>query len=261
MTQEAIVKKKGNKIITERKERHANTSLVLDVEKCTGCNLCFTICPRYAIERGPIGASIRKKTDASPIRINYHKCIFCGLCAFICPFDALELRINDKPSEKIKRGVSLPFLEGDEIYCKRTGNTALKFIEGEIVVSDNLCPGGCSTCIDVCPVQCLDLPVASKKIPWEKTPKVNVNRDKCLYCGACLFSCPAPGAIEMQRIKIKHSEKGSDSNLWKNIEEKLKKPVASRYWYIEERLKISPGSEEKLAPKRKKMKESESLMD
>ena len=257
MTQEAYVKKTANKIITERKERHANTSLILDVDKCTGCNLCFTICPKYAIERGPIGASIRKKTDSPPIRINYHECIFCGLCAFICPFNALELRINDKPAEKIKRGISLPFLEGDEIRCKRTNQTALRFIEGEIVISDSLCPGGCSTCIEVCPVQCLDLPVAPKDKPWEKTPKVSVNRDKCLYCGACLFACPAPGAIELQRTKIKHSEKGSDSKVWKNIEEKLKKPVASRYWYIEERIETTPGGERKSAPKRKKLKESE----
>ncbi|MHA1220971.1 MAG: 4Fe-4S binding protein [Candidatus Heimdallarchaeota archaeon] len=256
MTREATVRRKSNTIITERKDYHTRTSLVLDLDKCTGCNLCWTVCPRYAIERGPIGASLRDRTEAPPIRINYHKCVFCGLCAYICPFDALKLMINDKPAEKIKVGVSLPHLEGYDIYCKRTGNTALKFIDGNISVDNSACPGGCSTCIDVCPTECLSLPISPKDKPWEKVPKIAVNRDKCLYCGACLFACPAPGAIDLERTVIKHSEEGSNSQLWKNLEAKLKKPVSSRYWFFEEWVKTSPGGERKSAPKRKELKES-----
>jgi 4Fe-4S ferredoxin len=256
MTRAAVEKRTSNKIITERKERHANTALVLDLEKCTGCNLCYTICPRYAIERGPIGASIRKKTKAPAIRINYYKCIFCGLCAYICPFGALELQINNKPAEKIKRGVSLPYLEGTDIYCKRTDSFATRFIEGNITINNDLCPGGCSTCIEVCPVQCLELPVAPKDKPWKKMPKVTVKKEKCLYCGACLFACPAPGAIEIERTDIKHSEKGSTSQLWKNIKEKLLKPIKARYWFKEIRIKTLGGNR-KSAPKRKELKESE----
>ncbi|NHJ48486.1 MAG: 4Fe-4S dicluster domain-containing protein [Asgard group archaeon] len=257
MTRAAVVKRKSNKITTERKEARIKTSLVLDVDKCTGCNLCSTVCPRHAIERGPIGASIRKKTDAPPIRINYHDCIFCGLCAYICPFDALKLIINDKPAEKIKRGVSLPYLEGYDVRCERTGYTALKFIDGKIKINNDLCPGGCSTCIDICPVQCLDLPIATKKTPWKKTKKVGINREKCLFCGACLFACPASGAIELERKEIKHSEEGSQSNVWKNMEEKLKKPIKSRYWFKEKRIKSKMGGDKKSAPKRKELKESE----
>ena len=50
MTREATVRRKSNTVITERKARHSKTSLVLDLDKCTGCNLCWTVCPRYAIE-------------------------------------------------------------------------------------------------------------------------------------------------------------------------------------------------------------------
>ncbi|MGC9780597.1 MAG: 4Fe-4S binding protein [Candidatus Heimdallarchaeota archaeon] len=255
MTRVSTVKRKTNKLITERTEPRVKTSLILDLDKCTGCNLCTTVCPRYAIERGPIGASIRKRVEAPPIRINYHKCIFCGLCAYICPFNALTLMINNKPTEKIKRGISLPYLEGDEVYCKRTGETALKFIEGNINIIDSKCPGGCSTCIEICPVQCLYLPIAPKNKPWEKPPKVGVNRETCLYCGACVYACPANGAINLERTRIKHSEEGSESKIWQNMEEKLLKPVESRDWFFEERIETSLRGDRKLAPKRKTLKE------
>lgn len=256
MTRVSTVFRKSNQVVTERKERHSTTSLILDIDKCTGCDICWTICPRDAIERGPIGASRRKRVTAPPIRINYHKCIFCGLCAYICPFEALKLMINNKPAEKIKRGISLPYLEGERVDCKNTGGTALKYLEGEIEVDSKRCPGGCSTCIAVCPVDCLSLPIAPKDKPWKKTPKVKVVEEDCLFCGACLFACPTKWAIKINRTFIKHSEEGSSSQVWKNMEEKLLKPVRSRDWFFEVKLKASPGGEEKSAPKRKELMES-----
>lgn len=256
MTRSAIVKRKSNKVTTERFSRYDKTSLVLDLDKCTGCNLCWTVCPRYAIERGPIGASKRKKVKAPPIRVNYYKCVFCGLCAYICPFEALTLTINDKPAEKIKRGTTLPYLEGERVFCKGTGHEAIKFLDGEIAINNDNCPGGCSTCIEICPVQCLFLPKASKEEPWKKTPKIGVNRDNCLYCGACVFACPANSAIELKRTNIKCSEEGSDSKIWLNLKDKILIPVKSRQWFYEKREKTAPGGETKSAPKRKELKES-----
>ncbi|MBD3189231.1 MAG: 4Fe-4S dicluster domain-containing protein [Candidatus Heimdallarchaeota archaeon] len=241
MTRASSVKRKFNKIVTERQEKYSTTTLTLDLNKCQGCNLCSTVCPRYAIERGPIGASLRQRSKSPPIRINYHKCVFCGLCAYICPFDALKLKVNDQPTEKLKRGKILPFLKGEEVICERTGNKALKFIEGEIKIHDDLCPSGCSTCIDICPTQCLVLPKATKEKPWEKTAKIECDRDNCLYCGACVYACPAAGAIELQRIKIHHEKEGSESTIWKNVKNKLEQKVESRYWFFEKRLKTAPG--------------------
>ncbi|MHA1504076.1 MAG: 4Fe-4S binding protein, partial [Candidatus Heimdallarchaeota archaeon] len=53
MTRVSTVERKSNIITTERKDRYGVTALILDADKCTGCNLCWTVCPRYAIERGP----------------------------------------------------------------------------------------------------------------------------------------------------------------------------------------------------------------
>ncbi|MEA2070036.1 MAG: 4Fe-4S binding protein [Asgard group archaeon] len=255
MTRQALVKKKANKVITERKTNYTTTSLILDVDKCQGCNLCWTICPQYAIERGPIGASIRGRTNTPPIRINYYRCVFCGLCAYICPFNALKLEINGKPAQKIREGVSIPKLEGDLVQCQKTGEIVKKSYEGEIILHEEKCPSGCSTCIDVCPSRCIELPLASKDKPWENDHKLQVNHEDCLFCGACVFACPSPGAIELKRTEIKHSKEGSESQLWINIEKKLTEKVSSRDWFSEERLEMLTRGEKKLPPKRKHLKD------
>ena len=86
-----------------------------------------------------------------------------------------------------------------------------------------------------------------------KAARIGVNREKCLYCGACVFACPSAGAIELVRTKLKHSEEGSDSKIWENLKNKLKKKVVSRDWFFEERVTTAPGGNQKSAPEEKEL--------
>lgn len=52
---------------------------LLDLEKCTGCELCSTICPKNAID-----IMIGDNGFYEPV-INYEKCINCYLCSKKCP--------------------------------------------------------------------------------------------------------------------------------------------------------------------------------
>lgn len=50
-------------------------------EKCIGCKLCYSVCPRKCID-----------ISAIPVVIDQHHCIHCGKCAEICPAGAIEKR-------------------------------------------------------------------------------------------------------------------------------------------------------------------------
>ncbi len=50
-------------------------------DKCIGCKLCYSVCPRKCIDM-----------SATPVVIDQHRCIHCGKCAEVCPAGAIEKR-------------------------------------------------------------------------------------------------------------------------------------------------------------------------
>jgi predicted molibdopterin-dependent oxidoreductase YjgC len=49
--------------------------------------------------------------------------------------------------------------------------------------------------------------------------KVRVNESFCVYCGACRNVCPVGGALELQRMGIRHTS--VKSGAWNKALEKL----------------------------------------
>ncbi len=54
-------------------------------ENCTGCGICFDVCPEEAIEMD------RQMAYPQPVE---GKCIGCMACVQECPFDAIEVVDN-----------------------------------------------------------------------------------------------------------------------------------------------------------------------
>jgi len=74
----AIVTEAGNTAQTETGSWRTFKPVV-DVEKCTGCGICWIFCPEPAIEGG------------KPAIIDYKYCKGCGICANECPFKAIAM--------------------------------------------------------------------------------------------------------------------------------------------------------------------------
>ena len=71
----------------------------------------------------------------------------------------------------------------------------------------------------MCPSGAITIPKKADK-GWEKTPNVEVDPEKCVFCGACDNACPT-GAVKLEISKIKYSGKFNDP-FWPNLMERLK---------------------------------------
>ncbi|MGE4485208.1 MAG: ferredoxin family protein [Oscillospiraceae bacterium] len=62
--------------------------LKFNQDKCKGCELCCTICPKKLIAmKGPIN----NKGYTTAIIENQEDCIGCQSCAIMCPDGAIEI--------------------------------------------------------------------------------------------------------------------------------------------------------------------------
>ncbi|MEW6356430.1 MAG: mercury methylation ferredoxin HgcB [Planctomycetota bacterium] len=90
-------------------------TLELDIEKCTGCGLCETVCPHgvFAVEGGK--AKI----------VDRDACMECGACARNCPAEALSVRAGVGCATAViyraigRRSSECACGEEDDSCCKR----------------------------------------------------------------------------------------------------------------------------------------------
>ena len=199
--------------------------LVLDKNKCVGCGTCSRICPKEAVHRGPVGASVRFPDSKGLITEVYdpNKCVFCGSCVVMCPFSALTLKINNEVVKlddiPIVKQNAIPKLDF-EAKKLDNGKIVKQYVNGTIDIIDDECAGGCQTCAEVCPSGAITIPPKADK-GWEKTPNVVVDQDKCVMCGACDNACPT-GAVKLVLKEVKYSGTFNEP-FWPNMIVRLKK--------------------------------------
>jgi len=62
--------------------------IVIDEERCKGCELCLAACPKYIIV---MSENFNKKGFYSAKQINPEECTGCAFCAMTCPDVAIEV--------------------------------------------------------------------------------------------------------------------------------------------------------------------------
>ncbi|MDO5846184.1 MAG: 4Fe-4S binding protein, partial [Methanocorpusculum sp.] len=203
----------------------ADVSFTVNKDKCNVCGICGSLCPAITVERAPFNA--RTVKPAGEVLWDEAQCNACNVCADACPTDAIAVARTVKPESKLAGKV---VIDKDECItcswcktvCPSEAITITKFFEGEVTFNQEKCPGGCSTCLDVCPCKAIYLPtpIPARFLKLDSIEdKIAVNHDLCILCGACVNACPSEDAITLKRTAV--HVVGKETDLFKKISAKL----------------------------------------
>lgn len=64
--------------------------VIIDTERCKGCGLCVTVCPKNCI----VISNHSNKTGYFPAQSSNADCTGCAMCAIICPDVVIEVHRN-----------------------------------------------------------------------------------------------------------------------------------------------------------------------
>ena len=82
-------------------QRIRSAYIIIDAERCKGCHLCISICPKEIIG---LASHINRMgyTPAAVIEEKAHECTGCTACAMMCPDTAISVYRHDRvPSEVV----------------------------------------------------------------------------------------------------------------------------------------------------------------
>ncbi|PWR70418.1 4Fe-4S binding protein [Methanospirillum stamsii] len=195
----------------------------VDDEKCTKCGICGNLCEAINVLHKPF--SPEKGTVEGEVIWDEAYCDGCNVCAEACPSEAIKVTRTVVGKRKLG---NVNIIDEDcctcrwcAINCPTEAITVNKIFEGEITFHPEKCPGGCSTCVDVCPANAIYLPSPkpAKDMKGQIEANIAVNKDFCILCGACVNACPGEDIIYLRRDSIRI--KGKETDLFKKIKEKL----------------------------------------
>ena len=84
-------------ILAKQKTKEKEILLDYDYKKCAGCSICVALCPKLALQEGPL-QEIAKGLDAPPVLIDLDACAFCGMCVNFCPTRAFKMTLRELPA-------------------------------------------------------------------------------------------------------------------------------------------------------------------
>ena len=234
---EAIVRDvpeyEGEKEGTKERQEALKSKITfkVDDEKCTLCGICGAVCPAIDVKHKPFTAESAKVEGE--VVWDESRCDACKVCVELCPEECITVEREVIEGKKLPGAVDIDQkLCCTCTWCSRNcpteAITVEKIFEGDIEFFPEKCPGGCSTCVEVCPANAIYLPTPKKasEMKGEIEPTIAVNKDYCILCGACVNACPGEDIIRLHRTGIR--VKGKETDLFNKIKEKLCTPRTSK---------------------------------
>jgi len=199
MSQRGIAQKSKNKhsMVLERAMVTRHYLMTWDLDKCVGCQMGPTVCPKSALTHidGEIvdGHLVKRPSvDVDPI-----KCVNCGMCVVVCPTHAISMTINGIDEIPVQKYEAFPELIAKTIFRKEDFDFGLKDFVIENCSADVISYDDKRETMRVdfqnC-IHCRQCEVASKGAftvhqPWQGS--VELNTEKCVPgCRACSDICP-----------------------------------------------------------------------
>jgi ferredoxin len=187
----------GQAIVLERKMVTRYYRLTWDLERCVGCDIGPTVCPKEAVIHVPGKIENGRLVEKPAVDIDSKKCVFCGICEVMCPKKAITLTINDKRENPVL--VHEAFAVPTEVTT--FDPAAFDWQRREFVIDS--CPTRVISYDDEARtllvddahcIRCRQCEIASNGAfqvvqPWEG--RVELHRERCVEgCLACADICP-----------------------------------------------------------------------
>lgn len=184
-------------IVARRLMLGLRDELVIDKRRCVGCGICVKACYKEALRLSSALVREGKLLRRGGLSINMDECTFCAVCANLCPVNAIKLTRNGEP------------------YNPAVEKEVLPNILRDITVDVGKCSPTCGlACKENCPAEAVSIEVEEKDGKIIKILSVDVDRNKCIYCGRCEYACPQKAILVTKpfrgllQVDVKRCPKG-----------------------------------------------------
>lgn len=168
-----------------------------DLDRCVGCQMGPTVCPKEALTHIDGEIIDGRMTTPPSVDVDPEKCVFCGICVETCPVHAIDMKVNGKHEIPVLEYDAYPEIRGHITFTK----SDFDFSKKDLVI--NNCPTEIISYdeendtmliqYEDC-IRCRQCEVASDGAftvtqRWEGS--VELHRDRCVEgCFACADVCP-----------------------------------------------------------------------
>ncbi|MCQ2547183.1 MAG: 4Fe-4S dicluster domain-containing protein [Clostridia bacterium] len=228
--------------------------IVIDKEKCSGCEACLSGCIQEIIEMVPADATnfipcSSKADEKETLAVCGYGCIGCADCALACPKDAIEMVQGDKVDGRFAR-IDYDKCEGcvtcavkcrkkiivDTLHdlTKAKETVALVRCSGGSIGHQKLEAAGYDSCkaivdakldldgMDVCEYGCLGFGDCTKVCRYDAIKNeygiAKVDPEKCVGCGDCFRACPKNKIQMVPYIGVKQAACESEADPERRME-------------------------------------------